>query len=81
MLNLVQLVEPLMNISGSPVRKAMKATWSDPKSLVVIHDSTQHRPCVISHTCGGSPAGHNGVKSITAPRHASMLAVTFAVVE
>ena len=69
MLSLVQLLEPLMNLSGGPVVKALKATQFDSKSLVVIHDSVEHRPCIISHTCGGSPAGHNGVKSIIASLH------------
>lgn len=65
-LNSLRPVEPLMNISGPPVSKAVKATVLDPNRVVVIHDSLSHRPCFISHTFGGSPQGHNGVKSVIA---------------
>ena len=55
-----------MNISGPPIAKAMRATVENPNSMVVIHDSLDHRPGQVSHGFDGSPRGHNGVRSIIA---------------
>lgn len=55
-----------MNISGPPIAKAMRATVGSPSSLVVIHDSLDHHPGQVSPGFGGSPRGHNGVRSVIA---------------
>jgi PTH1 family peptidyl-tRNA hydrolase len=57
-------VEPLMNISGPSVLRALRKSVRSPNSLVVIHDSLEHRPQTLSYKFGGSANGHNGVKSI-----------------
>ncbi|KAF9449191.1 peptidyl-tRNA hydrolase [Macrolepiota fuliginosa MF-IS2] len=54
----------LMNISGPSVSAVYRKTCSDPKSLVVVSDSVQHDVAKLSVRLGGSPNGHNGVKSI-----------------
>ena len=53
-----------MNISGPPVSMALKKTARVPSSLVVIHDSLEHKPTVLSPRFGGSANGHNGVRSL-----------------
>ncbi|KAF8265243.1 peptidyl-tRNA hydrolase [Lactarius quietus] len=53
-----------MNISGPPVSMALKKTARAPFSLVVIHDSLEHKPTVLSPKFGGSANGHNGVRSL-----------------
>lgn len=55
-----------MNLSGLPVRKALQRQSLSPESLVVIHDSVNHRPGYLSPKFGGSAEGHNGVASIVA---------------
>ncbi|EJF65461.1 peptidyl-tRNA hydrolase [Dichomitus squalens] len=56
----------LMNISGRPVVDMLRKTAINPASLIVIHDSLDHKPCVVSPKFGGSANGHNGVRSIVA---------------
>ncbi|KAH9054268.1 peptidyl-tRNA hydrolase [Lactarius vividus] len=53
-----------MNISGPPVSMALRKTSRAPRSLVVIHDSLEHKPTVLSPKFGGSANGHNGVRSL-----------------
>ncbi|KAI0305663.1 peptidyl-tRNA hydrolase [Multifurca ochricompacta] len=53
-----------MNISGPPVSMALRKTARMPSSLVVIHDSLEHKPTVLSPKFGGSANGHNGIRSL-----------------
>ena len=53
-----------MNISGPPVSMALRKTVRAPHSLVIIHDSLEHKPTVLSPKFGGSANGHNGVRSL-----------------
>ncbi|KAI0266725.1 peptidyl-tRNA hydrolase [Gloeopeniophorella convolvens] len=53
-----------MNISGPPISVALRKTARVPSSLIVIHDSLEHKPTVLSPKFGGSANGHNGVRSI-----------------
>ncbi|KAF4598067.1 hypothetical protein EYR38_006461 [Pleurotus pulmonarius] len=56
-----------MNISGPSIASTFrKIIPGSPASLIVIHDSLSHRPCVLAPRLGGSANGHNGVKSIIA---------------
>ena len=43
---------------------ALKKTARAPSSLVVIHDSLEHKPTVLSPKFSGSANGHNGVRSM-----------------
>jgi peptidyl-tRNA hydrolase, PTH1 family len=52
-----------MNVSGPSVLRALRKSVRSPNSLVVIHDSLDHRPQTLSYKFGGSANGHNGVKS------------------
>ncbi|KAI0744150.1 peptidyl-tRNA hydrolase [Daedaleopsis nitida] len=54
----------LMNISGRPVAEKLRATAVKPTSMIVIHDSLDHRMCTVYPKAGGSAGGHNGVRSI-----------------
>ena len=53
-----------MNISGHPVSMALRKTSRAPSSLIVLHDSIEHKPTVLSQKFGGSANGHNGVRSL-----------------
>jgi PTH1 family peptidyl-tRNA hydrolase len=53
-----------MNISGPSVAVTFRKTVQSPKSLIVLTDSLDHRPESLSVKHGGSPNGHNGIKSI-----------------
>ncbi|THH33293.1 hypothetical protein EUX98_g882 [Antrodiella citrinella] len=55
-----------MNISGPPVAAVLRIAGCSPASLLVIHDSLDHRPFVIAPKFGGSANGHNGVRSVIA---------------
>ncbi|KAI0063501.1 peptidyl-tRNA hydrolase [Artomyces pyxidatus] len=55
--------KPLMNISGPSVAAALHKTARVPSSLIVIHDSLDHRPATLSPKHGGSAGGHNGIRS------------------
>ena len=56
--------EAAMNISGPPVSKILRNTARVPSSLIVIHDSLEHKPTVLSSKFGGSANGHNGIRSL-----------------
>jgi len=56
--------KPLMNVTGPAVATALRHTARVPSSLIVIHDSLQHKPMSLSVKFGGSANGHNGVKSV-----------------
>jgi peptidyl-tRNA hydrolase, PTH1 family len=53
-----------MNISGPPVSTVLRRTARAPSSLIVIHDSLEHKPAVLSQKFGGSANGHNGIRSL-----------------
>jgi PTH1 family peptidyl-tRNA hydrolase len=53
-----------MNISGAPVLTALRKSSRVPSSLIVLHDSIEHRPTALSPKFGGTAEGHNGVRSI-----------------
>lgn len=55
-----------MNVCGPAIVNVLRKTSVAPNSLIVIHDSLDHLPGNISPKTGGSPNGHNGVKSIIA---------------
>ncbi|KAG8983029.1 hypothetical protein FRB93_007695 [Tulasnella sp. JGI-2019a] len=63
----ITLLKPklLMNVSGKSVSLAMRTRMrpANTRSVIVIHDSLEHRPLFISPKLGGSANGHNGVKS------------------
>lgn len=58
-------LELLMNVTGKSVSMAMRAKIrpANTRSVIVLHDSLEHRPLFISPKLGGSANGHNGVKS------------------
>ena len=43
---------------------ALRKTSRVPSSLIVLHDSLEHKPTVLSQKFGGSANGHNGVRSL-----------------
>lgn len=54
-----------MNISGLPLSLVFrKMNAHAPTSLVVLHDSIEHKPTALSLKFGGSANGHNGVRSL-----------------
>jgi PTH1 family peptidyl-tRNA hydrolase len=53
-----------MNISGPPVHMALRKTARAPSSLIVLHDSIEHKPTALSQKFGGSANGHNGIRSL-----------------
>ena len=53
-----------MNLSGAPVSMALRKTSCAPSSLIVLHDSLEHKPTVLSPKFGGSANGHNGIRSL-----------------
>lgn len=53
-----------MNISGPSVAATLHKTARSPTSLIVLADSLDHKPETLSVKHGGSPNGHNGIKSI-----------------
>jgi PTH1 family peptidyl-tRNA hydrolase len=55
-----------MNISGPPVSVVLRKTAHAPKSLIVLHDSIEHKPTALSLKFGGSANGHNGIRSLIA---------------
>lgn len=61
---LIRLQESFMNISGPSIVAACRKTVSIPSSMIVISDSLSHRVETLSARLGGSPNGHNGVKSV-----------------
>jgi PTH1 family peptidyl-tRNA hydrolase len=53
-----------MNLSGVPVSMALRKASCAPSSLIVLHDSLEHKPTVLSPKFGGSANGHNGIRSL-----------------
>jgi PTH1 family peptidyl-tRNA hydrolase len=57
-------VDAAMNISGPPVSMVLRKTACAPSSLIVLHDSIEHKPTALSFKFGGSANGHNGIRSL-----------------
>ena len=55
-----------MNSSGPPVSMVLRKTARAPMSLIVLHDSIEHKPTALSLKFGGSANGHNGIRSLIA---------------
>lgn len=53
-----------MNITGPSVAKALRSTVGFSRSMIVVHDSLDHKTKVLSVKFGGSANGHNGVRSV-----------------
>ena len=53
-----------MNLSGESIQPLLNWYKTPPQSLLVIHDELDLPPGKIKLQFGGSPAGHNGLKSI-----------------
>ncbi len=53
-----------MNLSGPPVSMVLRKTSHAPTSLIVLHDSLEHKPTALSLKFGGSANGHNGIRSL-----------------
>ncbi|MDH5637413.1 MAG: aminoacyl-tRNA hydrolase [Nitrospinota bacterium] len=53
-----------MNLSGGPVKKAMKDLGVGPGELMVMHDDIDIRFGEVRHKLGGGHGGHNGLRSI-----------------
>jgi PTH1 family peptidyl-tRNA hydrolase len=53
-----------MNLSGPPVARTLRGLALQPTHLVVLHDSLAHKTLAVSPKDGGSPNGHNGLRSI-----------------
>ena len=56
--------ETFMNLSGEAVQEAMHFYKLNPEDVIVIHDELDLPVGKIKVKVGGSPAGHNGLKSI-----------------
>ncbi|KAI6046127.1 peptidyl-tRNA hydrolase [Pisolithus marmoratus] len=56
--------KPLMNITGPSVASVLRNTVKLPTSVIVVHDSLDHKVKVLSVKLGGSANGHNGVRSV-----------------
>ena len=63
MLN-VYVTESLMNISGPSIAAAYRQSVNFPSSMIILTDSLSHKVEALSVKLGGSPNGHNGVKSL-----------------
>ena len=55
-----------MNESGRAVAEAIHFYKLDPASIVVFHDEVDLQPAKVRVKVGGSDAGHNGLRSISA---------------
>ena len=53
-----------MNLSGGPIRAAMKDFGADTSGLLVIHDDIDLPLGQARHKIGGGHGGHNGLRSI-----------------
>ncbi len=53
-----------MNVSGPSIAAACRAFVTAPKEMIVISDSLSHNVEQLSVRLGGSPNGHNGLKSV-----------------
>ena len=58
------LPQTFMNLSGESVSPAMNFFHLRPEDLLVVHDDLDFPFGALAFKKGGSPAGHNGLKSI-----------------
>jgi PTH1 family peptidyl-tRNA hydrolase len=58
------LPQTFMNLSGQAVAPAMQFFQLRPEDLIVVHDDLDFPFGALAFKKGGSPAGHNGLKSI-----------------
>jgi PTH1 family peptidyl-tRNA hydrolase len=60
------LLEPLtfMNVSGRSVAQALSFYKIPPERMIVFHDDIDVPPGIVKTRFGGSPGGHNGIRSI-----------------
>ena len=56
--------ETYMNLSGESVQEAVHFYKLQPQDVIVVHDELDLPVGKIKVKVGGSPAGHNGLKSI-----------------
>jgi PTH1 family peptidyl-tRNA hydrolase len=56
--------QEFMNVSGGPVRSAMKAYGLGPSSTVIVHDDLESAFGRVRAKEGGGLAGHNGLRSL-----------------
>jgi peptidyl-tRNA hydrolase, PTH1 family len=64
--SLLLLPGTYMNESGRAVAEAMHFYKLDPAGIVVFHDEVDLQPAKVRVKVGGSDAGHNGLRSISA---------------
>lgn len=57
--------QSFMNLSGGPVKNICDKYSLKKNDLIIIHDDMDILPGNIRVKCGGSSAGHNGLKSIS----------------
>ncbi len=55
-----------MNGLGPPVSVVLQKTAHAPPSLIVLHESIEHKPTALSLKLGGSANGHNGIRTLIA---------------
>jgi PTH1 family peptidyl-tRNA hydrolase len=62
----VALLRPLgfMNLSGGPVRKALRSYGLGPGEMICIHDDVEARFGQVRAKLGGGLGGHNGLRSV-----------------
>ena len=62
----ILLIKPqtFMNLSGRSVAPFVQFYKLEAKDVIVIHDELDFDPLEIRFKTGGSPGGHNGLKSI-----------------
>jgi peptidyl-tRNA hydrolase, PTH1 family len=63
---LLLLPNTYMNNSGRAVAAAVRFYWIKPSEIIVFHDDIDLPPGKVRVKTGGSDAGHNGLRSITA---------------
>ena len=63
---LLLLPTTFMNESGRSVKEAANFYWLERNEIVVFHDEVELPPGKVRVKIGGSDAGHNGLRSITA---------------
>jgi PTH1 family peptidyl-tRNA hydrolase len=61
---LTAMPQPFMNLSGESIQPLLNWYRIPTENLLVIHDELDLPPGKIKLQLGGSPAGHNGLKSI-----------------
>jgi len=62
----VAFIKPLryMNLSGTPIRRAMESLGVAPEELLVMHDDIDIPEWTVRYKTSGGHGGHNGIRSI-----------------